>query len=32
LTWAPFSPGLPETLRLLGRNETLARLTAATDI
>lgn len=26
LTWAPFSPGLPETMRLLGRDETLARL------
>ena len=29
LTWAPFSPGLPETMRLLGRDETLARLDAA---
>jgi glutamyl/glutaminyl-tRNA synthetase len=26
LTWAPFSPGLPETMALLGRDETLARL------
>jgi len=29
LTWAPFSPGLPETMRLLGREETLARIEAA---
>ncbi|MDR0956152.1 MAG: glutamate--tRNA ligase [Candidatus Nomurabacteria bacterium] len=29
LTWAPFSPGLPETLRLLGKSENLARLDAA---
>ena len=29
LTWAPFSPGLPETMTLLGRDETLARLDAA---
>lgn len=29
LTWAPFSPGLPETLRLLGRDETLVRLNTA---
>ncbi|GHU07145.1 glutamate--tRNA ligase [Alphaproteobacteria bacterium] len=28
LTWAPFSPGLPETMVLLGRDETLARLNA----
>lgn len=26
LTWAQFSPGLPETMRLLGRSETLDRL------
>lgn len=26
LTWAKFSPGLPETIALLGRDETLARL------
>ncbi|MCL2280576.1 glutamate--tRNA ligase [Candidatus Saccharibacteria bacterium] len=26
LTWAPFSPGLPETMMLLGRDETLTRL------
>ena len=29
LTWARFSPGLPETMRLLGRDETLARIEAA---
>lgn len=29
LTWAPFSPGLPETMSVLGREETLARLDAA---
>jgi glutamyl-tRNA synthetase len=29
LTWAPFSPGLPETMRLLGKTETLARIDAA---
>ncbi|MCL2037958.1 glutamate--tRNA ligase [Candidatus Saccharibacteria bacterium] len=29
LTWAPFSPGLPETMRLLGRDETLVRIKAA---
>ena len=29
LTWAPFSPGLPETMKLLGRDETLARLKTA---
>jgi glutamyl-tRNA synthetase len=29
LTWAPFSPGLPETMVLLGRDETLARLKVA---
>lgn len=29
LTWARFSPGLPETMRLLGREETLARISAA---
>lgn len=29
LTWAKFSPGLPETMRLLGRNETIARLDSA---
>lgn len=26
LTWAPFSPGLPETMRLLGREHTIKRL------
>lgn len=26
LTWAPFSPGLPETMTILGQGETLARL------
>ncbi len=26
LTWAPFSPGLPETMTILGQAETLARL------
>lgn len=29
LTWAPFSPGLPETMRLLGKAETIERLKAA---
>lgn len=29
LTWAPFSPGLPETIVILGRGKTLARLNAA---
>lgn len=29
LTWARFSPGLPETMLLLGQDETLARLQAA---
>lgn len=29
LTWARFSPGLPETMRLLGKEEVLARLDAA---
>jgi len=29
LTWAPFSPGLPETMKLLGREETLARIDKA---
>lgn len=28
LTWAPFSPGLPETMAILGRDKTLARLQA----
>ena len=32
LTWAPFSPGLPETMRLLGREETLARIDAAIEV
>lgn len=31
LTWAPFSPGLPETMTILGRDKTLARLNAAVD-
>ena len=26
LTWAPFSPGLPETMKLLGHDETLSRI------
>ena len=29
LTWAPFSPGLPETMQLLGQQETLNRLNNA---
>lgn len=29
LTWASFSPGLPETMRLLGRETTLARIQTA---
>ena len=29
LTWAAFSPGLPETISVLGRNETLARIKIA---
>lgn len=29
LTWAPFSPGLPETLQKLGRDEVLARIDVA---
>ncbi len=29
LTWAPFSPGLPETMAVLGRDKTLARLQSA---
>jgi glutamyl-tRNA synthetase len=29
LTWAPFSPGLPETMTLLGNDETLERLDSA---
>lgn len=29
LTWAKYSPGLPETMRLLGKDEVLARLSAA---
>lgn len=29
LTWAPFSPGLPETMLLLGKNETIKRLETA---
>ena len=31
LTWAKFSPGLPETMHLLGKNESLARLQTAID-
>jgi glutamyl-tRNA synthetase len=31
LTWAPFSPGLPETMELLGQEETLARLKTAVE-
>jgi glutamyl-tRNA synthetase len=30
LSWAPFSPGLPETMRLLGKDETLGRIRDAT--
>lgn len=29
LTWAPFSPGLPETIALLGKETTLSRLSSA---
>lgn len=29
LTWAPFSPGLPETMAILGRDAVLARLQSA---
>ncbi|MCL2869828.1 glutamate--tRNA ligase [Candidatus Saccharibacteria bacterium] len=29
LTWAPFSPGLPETMQVLGKDNTLQRLQAA---
>lgn len=29
LTWAPFSPGLPETMAILGRDKTIARLQTA---
>lgn len=31
LTWAPFSPALPETMEVLGRDTTLTRLQAAID-
>lgn len=31
ITWAPFSPGLPETMAILGRDRTLARLQTAID-
>ncbi len=31
LTWAPFSPGLPETMAILGRNRTLQRIQTATE-
>jgi glutamyl-tRNA synthetase len=31
ITWAPFSPGLPETMAILGRNATLGRLQKAID-
>ena len=31
LTWAPFSPGLPETMQVLGKDTTLARLQTAID-
>jgi glutamyl-tRNA synthetase len=31
LTWAPFSPGLPEIMTTLGRDETLSRLQHAID-
>src|ERR1700751_3990240 len=29
ITWAPFSPGLPETMEILGRDRTLGRLQKA---
>lgn len=29
LTWAPFSPALPETMEVLGRDQTLSRLQAS---
>ncbi|USN96214.1 MAG: glutamate--tRNA ligase [Candidatus Nomurabacteria bacterium] len=29
ITWAPFSPALPETMEVLGRDKTLSRLQAA---
>lgn len=29
ITWAPFSPGLPETMSILGRDRVVARLQAA---
>ncbi|MDO4271728.1 MAG: glutamate--tRNA ligase [Candidatus Saccharibacteria bacterium] len=32
LTWAQYSPGLPETMRLLGKDETLARLSIAVNL
>ncbi|MCL1877205.1 glutamate--tRNA ligase [Candidatus Saccharibacteria bacterium] len=31
LTWAPFSPGLPETMVTLGKDETLARISTAVE-
>lgn len=31
LTWAPFSPGLPETMVILGKEKTLARIQTALD-
>lgn len=31
LTWAPFSPGLPETMVKLGRDEVMARIDCALD-
>ena len=31
LTWARFSPGLPETMLLLGKDETLARIKIASE-
>ncbi|MDB5176704.1 MAG: gltX, partial [Candidatus Saccharibacteria bacterium] len=31
ITWAPFSPALPETMTVLGRDKTIARLQSAID-
>ncbi|MFZ2545242.1 MAG: glutamate--tRNA ligase [Candidatus Saccharimonadales bacterium] len=32
ITWTPFSPALPETLAILGRNKVIERLNAALDV
>lgn len=32
ITWAPFSPALPETMEVLGRDRTLQRLQSAIDV